>query len=303
MTKEATRHSHSGESRTGTEGSDVIFGTRSADLIGGLEGDDLILARAGDDRIYGDNIGEPDGDGVGPLPPEFGGTPGNNVILAGRGDDFVVAGFGADVVLGGAGDDEIHGYGVDDEPTDPASALIREADGPDRLLGERGADSIFGGGGDDLLYGGEGNDSLTGDAGVDTLTGDDGNDVFAFRFFFQSTSLDDPTSVTALADTGVGPGNRDLVLDFQQGEDKIDLSRAVPLGRAGAAPTEFLGTDPFEGILPLQVRYEIEGDRTIVQFVTYAGNPPTRPVPEAPTAEIELVGAFQLTADDFIFRA
>jgi Ca2+-binding RTX toxin-like protein len=301
MTKEATRRSHSSESRTGTEGSDILFGTRAADLIGGLAGDDIIIAKGGNDRIYGDNIGEPDGDGVGPLPPEFGGTPGNNVILAGRGDDFVVAGFGADVVLGGAGNDEIRGYGADDAPTDAASTLIRSKDGADRLFGEGGDDNIDGGGSDDLLFGGKGADTLTGGRGVDTMAGGADADVFVFIHNVQALSLEEPNVVTSALDTGVGEGNRDVVLDFHQGEDKLDVSQLRPLGRAGVLPPEFLGTDPFEGILPLQVRYEIEDDRTIVQFFTYFGNPTQLPPPSEPAGEIELAGVFHLTADDFIF--
>lgn len=52
----------------------------------GTTGGDLILAGAGNDTIFGDNFF---GNGGGPMPPPYGGTPlpGNNLILAGAGGD------------------------------------------------------------------------------------------------------------------------------------------------------------------------------------------------------------------------
>ena len=73
-----------------------------------------------------------------------------------------------------------------------------------------------GGGGDDLIVGGRGVDKLTGNAGIDT-----------FRFLNADES-------------GVGVGERDQILDFAIGVDKIDLRyvRATAAGlsftRAGA---------------------------------------------------------------------
>ena len=124
----------------GTPNPDPLRGTANADLIfgfgGGLEtlvaggsGDDIIFGGSGNDSITGDNSGRAGfrlndssigGDSTGPvvtgdtgpLPSQFGGTPGNNLIFAGSGDDAVIAGFGASTVFGGAGDDTILGYGT-----------------------------------------------------------------------------------------------------------------------------------------------------------------------------------------------
>jgi len=52
-----------------------------------------------------------------------------------------------------------------------------------------------------------------------------------------------------------------------------------------------------------QVRYRIEGGRTVVQVTAPLGNPPAgvEPgVPAGPSAEIELVGEHHLEARDFI---
>jgi Ca2+-binding RTX toxin-like protein len=285
----------------GTDGPDLIFGSSSADLIGGREGNDLIFANAGDDTVFGDNIGQPGGlFEVGPLPPQFGGIPGHNLILAGPGNDFVTAGFGADVVFGGAGNDEIRGYGVFAASTTAAAEVI-SADGPDRLFGGHGDDPIYGGGGDDLLVGGTGDDVLTGGVGVDTLIGCADDDVFAFGFSREPGFGQDPSVVTFILDTGIGPGDRDLVQDFHRGEDKIDLSFSRPTGRTGGLPPEFLGTDAFEASFALQVRYEIQDGRTIVQFATFIGNPLSPPAPSGPSGEIELIGIHHLIESDFIF--
>jgi Ca2+-binding RTX toxin-like protein len=284
---------------TGTAATDIIVGRGGADFISGREGDDVIFAGSGDDTIAGDNIPvPPEGPIVfGPFPPQFGGTPGNNLIFAGSGNDSVLAGFGADVVFGGAGNDTIDGYGAfGGSPS--ATAEVIAADGPDRLFGNGGDDLIRGGGGDDLLHGGCGNDTLVGGRGVDTLVGGADHDVFVF-----GRSLEPPNSTNPATDTGVGPGNRDIVVDFHHGEDVLDLSAYLNFASVGQPPPVFLGTDPFEASFALQVRYEIEDGHTVVQFFSPFGSPPsdTQPtVPEAPTGEIELVGVYYLKADDFI---
>ncbi|MFC7478256.1 calcium-binding protein [Dankookia sp. GCM10030260] len=295
MAKKTALHADASHPLTGTEGPDVLFGSNGADLIGGRGGNDILVARAGDDRIFGDNIGQPDGPfDAGPLPPEFGGSPGNNLIFAGAGDDFVTAGFGADIVFGGAGDDEIRGYGAFAGST-TATAEVISADASDRLFGEKGDDLVYGGGDEDVLDGGPGKDTLIGGVDVDTLIGGEGTDVFAFGFG------QEPFSFRFSLDTGVGPGNRDIILDFRDGEDKIDLSFARPTGRGGALPPEFIDTDAFEVNFALQVRHTIEDNRTIVQFATYTGNPLSPPFPSGPSGEIELVGIHYLTENDFIF--
>ncbi len=234
----------------------------------------------------------------GPYPAAFGGAPGDNLIFAGPGDDSVSAGFGSDTVFGEAGDDTIFGYGAAGVSPSGNAGIIA-ADGPDLLFGGPGRDLLRGGGGGDLLDGGSGEDTLIGGTGVDTLIGGVGRDAFVFGRGLE------PGASSFSPDTGVGPGNRDLVLDFHEGRDRIDLAGYLNIfpGTDGQPPPVFLGTDPFVASFALQVRYEVEDGRTVVQFSAPLGapDPGTPPTgPEAPTGEIELIGEHYLRADDFI---
>ncbi|MEO1328701.1 MAG: calcium-binding protein [Pseudomonadota bacterium] len=109
-------------------------------------------------------------------------------------DGSVRGGVGSDTIVGGSGDDSIAGGGFGD--------LLRGRAGDDTLSGANGQDEIFGGSGDDSLIGGSGSDTLSGGRGDDTLTGNSGGDTFLFM----------------RAD-----GN-DLITDFQNGSDVIDLT-------------------------------------------------------------------------------
>lgn len=71
--------------------------------------------------------------------------------------------------------------------------------GADILNGDSGGDSLFGGDGSDILRGGPGNDTLTGGAGE--------ADVFAF--------------------TGAANEGRNIIKDFEDGLDKIEIGGTV----------------------------------------------------------------------------
>lgn len=83
------------------------------------------------------------------------------------------------------------------------------SEGNDVLLGLGGNDTLTGLGGNDRLEGGDGNDTLIGGPGNDVLIGGAGNDIF----------------VWTAADRG---GNyHDIVKDFGNGDDKLDLSQLL----------------------------------------------------------------------------
>jgi Ca2+-binding RTX toxin-like protein len=68
--------------------------------------------------------------------------------------------------------------------------------------------------GNDFLSGGAGNDRLLGDAGCDTLVGGAGDD------FLSGDGGSDTFDYNALSDAGTAG---DLIFDFQQGTDHLDL--------------------------------------------------------------------------------
>lgn len=219
-------------------------------------------------------IGTPRGD-------FFAGSPEPDIIDGRAGADFIFGGFANDTLLGAAGDDTLSGSA-----------------GTDVLIGGAGDDELTGGEDADLLLGGAGDDRLRGDAGsragVDILVGGAGADVFAFGPIVPDR--------TAVVDTGVGEGHRDVILDFQSGRDQVELlgyGRYLGPFQSGEEPL-FLGTGAFVKSDALQVRYDrLEDGRAVVQFLGPTPIGLTEPEGRL-TGEIELVGVRQLTADDFI---
>ncbi|PPV34453.1 retention module-containing protein [Ectopseudomonas oleovorans] len=83
------------------------------------------------------------------------------------------------------------------------------SEGSDVLLGLGGNDTLHGRGGNDGLEGGDGNDTLIGGKGNDILIGGAGNDTFVWN-------ADDR-----------GGNYHDIVKDFGNGADKLDLSQLL----------------------------------------------------------------------------
>ncbi|MEG3841007.1 Mbeg1-like protein [Microcoleus sp. herbarium14] len=95
---------------------------------------------------------------------------------------------GEDIIIGNGGNDTLNGNG-----------------GNDIISGGAGNDLLFGGKGDDNLSGGEGDDTLIGGLGADLLISGAGRDVLVLR-------------------AGAGTAT---IIDFQQGQDLIGLSRGL----------------------------------------------------------------------------
>lgn len=187
----------SSEPITGFGGDDIIVGKDGSDtLIGGTGNDELITGR-GDNLLLGN-----DGDDILIASNYRSEEAGNNVFNGGAGNDFLLGNEGNDLLTGAADNDLITGAGGRDNILGGAGfdTIIGEA-GNDRILGEGGDDLLGGGDGNDLIFGGNGLDILAGLEGFDTLNGGAEADFFVL----------------------IPNTERDLIVDFQKGEDKLSL--------------------------------------------------------------------------------
>ncbi len=213
----------------GRAGADVIKGGNDNDTVDGGTGTDRLLGGSGDDSILGGAHNDTlfGGSGNDTLQ----GDTGDDSMAGGSGDDTYVVDSVGDIVDEGVdhGEDEVIAFidfilganlenltlqtgvrsGKGNElanrivGTDLGNALSGFA-GDDTLEGHDGRDRLYGGEDDDVILGGSGKDWLRGGDGRDRLQGDEGADTFAF------------------AEMGVD--NRDFVVDFVSGEDRIGLS-------------------------------------------------------------------------------
>lgn len=218
------------------------------------------------------------------------------------GDDNLSGTPGPDIIFGSAGSDHLTGLaGNDTLVGGPGGDVLSGLDGDDLLIGGAGDDELLGGNGRDMLLGGPGNDVLEGNAGADILFGGAGADTFIFG----STVLYDESGHLQRVDpdTAAGPGNRDVILDFHEGQDRMTLSYNTRDFTIGAPPNPavpvFLGTAPFTSDdAALQVRTDTYHGNTIVEFL---GPTFVVPLPDGETrfhGAIELIGIHHLAARD-----
>lgn len=124
-------------------------------------------------------------------------------ILGEQGNDTLIGGALNDVMDGGGQRDTLRGRAGDDDLTGGAEGdYLYGGRGMDLLTGQGGNDQLFGGGDDDTLIGSAGRDRLNGQRGDDTLLGGPDKDWFIFN----------------------RNAGDDVVLDFQEGTDLIDLT-------------------------------------------------------------------------------
>jgi serralysin len=206
----------------------------------------------------------------------------NNNYLDGLGnDDTLLGGAGADTLDGSFGADSLEGQRGND-------SLIGNY-GEDTLLGGDGNDTMSGGTGADSLAGGNGADLMAGDIGADTMEGGDGADVLiggAFGTDVMTGGAGADSFVYLTADDSFATQAADIITDFTQGEDVIDLALLDPGSFA------FSGLDPFTGGAPgLRYRALATGDTAVLIDLNGDG-----------TAEMQVIltGGFVLTAADFI---
>lgn len=180
------------ENAVGGHGNDLLIGNDSDNVLQGNAGDDGLTGDAGNDTLDG-------------------GT-GADTMIGGTGSDFYYVDDEGDLVLE-----------LIDEGTDTVSSSISHtlAANVENLILTGAATHGTGNELDNILQGnslgnrldgGAGADTLIGGDGVDYLTGGAGADIFVAEINGQKVSSKD------------GPISLDVVLDFQRGVDKIDLS-------------------------------------------------------------------------------
>lgn len=245
-----------------TSAGNLIEGDNGANTLAGTSGNDIINGYGGNDNISG--------------------NAGDDIIDGGAGDDGLNGGtntaFGDTVTYasataavtvtlastrsqntGGAGRDTLSGF-----------ENLTGSDFNDRLTGSTGANTINGGKGDDIITGGR---------GADVLWGDEGSDTFDFN---------------AVSETGNSATTRDIIMDFEQGRDRIDLS-TIDASSALRGNNSFLFRDEqlsFGTASDGEIRYVHENGMTVIYGDTDRDS--------APEFQIALNGIYNLTSADFI---
>ena len=160
--------------------------------------------------------------------------------------------------------------------TERADSLQGTA-GSDFIHGNSGSDRLDGGAGNDELRGGSGNDRLTGGLGADLLHGGDGRDTFVFR---------------TAGESGVGPGQRDIIQWFQRGSDMIDLG-LIDANTAVAGDQLFKFAGETQSVEANAVSFFRTGSSTILQGDTNGDS--------TADFQIELNSKLLLNRPDFAF--
>lgn len=150
--------------------------------------------------------------------------------------------------------------------------------GTDTITGNMGNDTLLGGTGNDALYGGDGDDSLIGGVGLDLMAGGAGSDSFSFFAAFN---------------TGITAATADVISDFAQGDDVIDLGR-IDANRNNNGSNDtfaFIGTGVFTHVAG-QLHVVVSGTNTLVEF--------DQDGDAIADGVISLTGIFALNASDFV---
>ncbi|WP_395612225.1 type I secretion C-terminal target domain-containing protein [Allosphingosinicella sp.] len=241
-------------------GNDTIYGGSLADKLDGGAGDDVIAGGAGADLLTGgagnDIFHFEAGFGADTVTDFTAGSSEDSIRVSGYANYQSVQQLGADTLVTFSATDTIllknvlassltaadfsfsaaalAGATIPTAPNQPVSLnftlnppnaplfaaipgmnLIGTVNG-DRLIGDSGNDVLDGGAGNDLLIGGDGNDRLIGGFGNDRMEGGLGSDTFVFNSIGDSR-----TSAMRSDGVKIVP---DIIADFANGTDKIDLS-------------------------------------------------------------------------------
>ncbi len=148
------------------------------------------------------------------------GTPLNDVVQLGGGNDTFSDLGGNDIICGGPGNDSIGGGdGSDYIQGDGGNDGISGEAGDDRILGGNGKDEVFPGEGNDTVRTGKGDDYIAEAAGNDDISGGPGKDYVTYVFFEGSIRVRD-------AQEAFGAGHDVLAaIETIEGTSRADVMR------------------------------------------------------------------------------
>lgn len=268
----------------GGRGRDIGNGTRIAGIeqivISSGLGDDTLTGGTGNATIYG-NDGN-DRITAGLRGNQLFGEDGNDTLVSNRATDnlSLSGGDGIDTLILNRSTSSI-GLTYDLSTVySTASMMIADdfeilhfkgGSGGDSITAGALADDLSGGVGRDILIGGAGEDIINGGKNADTLTG--GADADTFVFGGRGTAA-----------KGAGA---DIITDFEQGTDVIDISAVNGL--------VFIGTSQ-PGINLAEIGFRQTATDTIISVMVDADDNGVNEI----NYEIRLTGLFTLTADDFV---
>lgn len=244
-----TLHTGGGAATTRQEGG-TVYGDAGADSIFGQGGIDTIYGLSGDDTLFGGNNRD-----------YLGGGAGNDTMIGGQGNDVYVVGSVGDVIIEtpGNGEDSVrstitytldielehlnllgnanlNGFGNNKDNILQGNGgrnIIYGFKGDDTIKGFDNRDGLIGNDGADRILGMQGDDVLRGDLGADVLFGGAGNDRFVYR---------------AVTDSKVNASQRDTIMDFVRGADKIDLRQIdASSSQSGDQAFAFISDQAFSG--------------------------------------------------------
>jgi Ca2+-binding RTX toxin-like protein len=234
----------------------------------------------------------------------------SNTLSGGLGNDQLNGGVGADMMSGGAGDDaylvenagdvtiELSGEGNADivyafvsiaSLADNIERLTITGVGDLNAAGNALGNRVNGNTHNNTLSGLDGADVIQGLAGIDTLYGGAGLDIMT------GGAHADTFLFAAIADSGTTGATRDVINDFTQGEDLINLTSIDAIAGGGDDAFSLIGTAAFSNTAG-ELRYDLINnvsgpDYTIVSLDVNGDG--------VADSQITLVGLVTLTVSDF----